>query len=325
MPRAKASLLVILTTVLAVAVLFLLPYTPAQAVHTAVAQRGNLVRTQLFSGTVSYAEQQPCISLMAGKIAEVHVSAGQEVRKGDLLLSIDTSAQEQALYALQKSAYEQAAWLGEKDGLAVLAAQQTLEWEKNRQELVQMIEMAQVRAEMDGIVEAVYAEPGAYVEAGGVLGGVRGSQRCVLAAIQPADLLGLEENAPALLEDREKTLGTALLEKRGLIQNNGVSAQQAAFLPLEQEALSACAIGDVITIRLLQETVEDQVLLPLSAVDGFGRAWYVDNGRARAETIDVSRRSEAFVAATPEWEGRHVILSPEGLYEGCRVKEAEID
>ena len=324
MPRAKASLLVILTTALAVAVLFLLPYTPAQVVHTEVAQRGNLVRTQLFRGTVGYACQQPCVSLLDGQIREVHVSAGQKVRKGDLILSMDTSVQEEALYALHKQAYEQASRLNENDALAVLAAQQTLEWEKARQELEKMIQMAQVRAGMDGIVEAVYAEPGAYVTAGSALGNVRSSERCVLAAIQPADSMSLEEDMLALLEFRGEILGSAFLEKRGLLRAEALAAQQAAFLPFDQEVLADCAIGDAVTVRVLQESAKDQVLIPLSAVDVFGKVWYVDNGRAKAEKIDVSKRSEDFAAASSEWEGRQVILSPEGLYENCRVKEADM-
>ena len=153
MPRAKASLLVMATTALAVAVLFLLPYTPAKMVHTAVAARGDLVRSLMLSGSVAYAHQQPCVSLMDGKVASVHVIAGQEIRKGDLLFSLDTSAQQAALAAVKQGAYQQQESLNEHEALTALAAQQTLEWEKAGQELVRIIEMAQIRSPVDGVVE----------------------------------------------------------------------------------------------------------------------------------------------------------------------------
>ena len=100
MPKTKASLLVIAATAVTVATLFLLPFTPKTAVRTAAVERGDLIRSTLMEGVVAYANEQPLIALQAGRVARVYVIQGQAVRAGDLLVSMDTSVQEQELAAV---------------------------------------------------------------------------------------------------------------------------------------------------------------------------------------------------------------------------------
>ena len=107
MPKTKASLLVIAATAVTVATLFLLPFTPKTAVRTAEVERGNLIRSTLMEGVVAYADEQPLVALTAGRVARVYVSQGQAVCAGDLLMSMDTSVQEQELTAVNRLLYEQ--------------------------------------------------------------------------------------------------------------------------------------------------------------------------------------------------------------------------
>ena len=73
------------------------------------------------------------------------------------------------------------------------------------------------------------------------------------------------------------------------------------------------------------ETIPDCVPIPLSAIDRQNRVWYVENGRACFEKLDASVHNRETAAAHLSWEGRRIILDPEGkqLTEGCTIREAE--
>ena len=107
MQKTRASLLVIAATALTVATLFLLPFTPKAAVRTAVVERGAFIRSTLLEGVIGYAQEQPLLALQPGRIARVHVQQGQRVSAGELLVSMDTEAQEQELAAVTRMLYEQ--------------------------------------------------------------------------------------------------------------------------------------------------------------------------------------------------------------------------
>ena len=101
MPRAKASLLALLTAALAAALLLLAPYTPAVPVQTMRVAPGQWVRSVEMGGAVRRGTE-PCISLQGGVIRRIHARCGEWVKKGQLLFSMDTSAQEKALEMLMR-------------------------------------------------------------------------------------------------------------------------------------------------------------------------------------------------------------------------------
>lgn len=323
MPRAKASLLVILTSALTVAVLFLLPYTPALRVQTAVAVRGDLLRSVLLSGTVGYLDQQPCVNAQAGRVARVYARPGQKVRSGELLFAMDTSAQEEALAALEQARYAQRAALeGQGGAVTALAVERELAWQEQETTLRQAIELSQVRAGMDGVVEAVYAREGEWLDAAGVLGAVRGESRCVTATARLAALPLVQPGAPAALGE----MGPAALSRMDApdVQSG---TQRLVFTPAGEEQLADCEIGETVTVEMLVETARDCVLVPLSAVASDGRVWYAEDGKARSAVPESVKIGGEMAAVGEEWEGRRVILLPESLRltEGCAVKEAKAE
>ena len=74
---------------------------------TAVVERGAFIRSTLLEGVIGYAQEQPLLALQPGRIARVHVQQGQRVSAGELLVSMDTEAQEQELAAVTRMLYEQ--------------------------------------------------------------------------------------------------------------------------------------------------------------------------------------------------------------------------
>lgn len=325
MPRAKASLLVILTSALTVAVLFLLPYTPAQRVRTAVVERGDLMRSVLLSGTVSYLNQQPCVNAQAGRVARVYARPGQTVRAGDLLFVMDTSAQEAALSTLEQARYAQRAALeGQSGAVTALAMERELAWQEQEAALRQSIEAAHVRAGIDGVVEVVYAREGDWLDAACVLGAVRDESKCVVATARLAALPLAQAGTPAALG--ENGLGPAVLSRLDAPDAQS-GTQRLVFTPAAQEQLAKCEIGETVTVEMLVETVRDCVLAPLSAVAADGRVWYVEDGRAHSAVPESMKRGGELAALGEEWEGRRVILLPDSarLTEGCAVKEARAE
>lgn len=323
MPRAKASLVIILTTALTVAVLFWLPYTPAHIVHTVTAEKGEWVKTALLSGVVGYEQQQHCVAAWSGKISKVYASPGQKVKKGDVLFLMDTSVQEQMLYAMQNTRYTQMSRLGAlEQETAILAAQQ-LQWNEKEMELKRSIELAQIRARMDGTVASVYVNEGSYVEEAGSLGSIHNDQLCVDASGRTEVVGKTAPGTSAVLEKEGKEMGIAQVLSLSAPEMTMEGMQRLKLLPLAQKQLAECEAGDRVTVELLIERIGDQVMIPLAAVDADSKVWYVENGAAYAQVVDTTRRNGNSVAVTPEWEGRKIILLPQGLYEGCPVKEAK--
>lgn len=332
MPKTKASLWVIAATLVTVVTLFLVPVSPRTAVRTALVERGELIRPALLEGVVSYLREQPLVSPQAGRIARVHVRQGQQVQAGELLISMDTSLQEQELAEISGLLYrqEQALTAMSEAGGAVLYGMQNGVEARKTQELLQAaIKAGQIRAAEDGVVGALYAAEGDYTEAAGLLGTVHGTEKCVVAAGRAAEFAGVLPGAAALVTASEgQPLGAAVLCGTGAPELDGTTLQamqSLSFLPADADALSQARIGDRVMVEVVCEVVREGALLPISAVDRQDRAWFVEDGKAVPVQVDISIRNDEFVAVPPEWAGRRVVLCPEEktLYAGCPVKEAK--
>ena len=331
MPKTKASLLVIAATAATVAILFLLPFTPKTAVRTVVVEQGELIRSALMEGVIAYAQEQPLVALQAGRVRQVHVRQGQTVRAGDLLISMDTSLQEQELSAVNQLLYEQetaAAAFGQAGETALSAAQTVVQARTRQAELRAAIAAAQIRAEADGTVGAIYVAEGAITGENGLLGTVHGTGLRVVAAGRAEELGNVAPGAAAMVTSTEgKALGAAVLEQAGapeLDAATGQAMQPLSFLSADGDAWAGAGAGDRVMVELVCEALKDQALVPVSAVDSRDRVWFVENGTATPVEIDLSLRNDQYVAVPREWAGKRVVVQAEsaGLYPGCAVREA---
>ena len=124
-----------------------------------------------------------------------------------------------------------------------------------------------------------------------------------------------------------KALGAAVLGQSGapeLDSSTGQAMQSLSFLPMDDGAWMGVGAGDRVVVELVQEALEDQALVPISAVDSRDRVWFVEDGIATPVEIDLTLRNDAYVAVPKEWAGKRVVLLPDtaSLYPGCAVKEA---
>lgn len=321
MPKAKASLLMLLTTALTVTVLFLMPFVPKIAVRSAVVQEGTVVRTTLLTGAVAYQQQQLCLSPASGVIRRVYVHAGETVQKGDLLFSLDTTAQENALAALYRQQHALSHVVSANGASAALAGNSALaqqEWQ-----LRAAIQAAQIRAGANGVVETLYAQEGMPVSIGALLGNIRGSEKCIVVADGGSEAAGLSNGAAAALTIRGADAGPVWLSSCTVPALDNSAERLLTFLPQSQEQLSGLRIGERVMVEAVLETIPGCVPIPAAAVDAQNQVWFIQDGRAEKEQLETSRRSAEAVAAPLEWAGRSVILLPDAakLTEGCAVKE----
>lgn len=315
MQRGKKALLLLACSLCTAALMALWPQQDVLEVETAVVGRGELVQSLLLSGTVQYANQQPCVSLKNGVVRQVYVAVGQQVKSGELLFSLDTSAEEQALAMLYEQRYaQQAALVGLEDAAVALAVQSQLELTTMEAQLLAAIEASQIRATADGIVQAVYVHQGESVMENTLLGAVRGTELEVVASAAAAQII-------------HQPPGTAAVGKSGKQMPVPLALKQSSAQTLSFQILNDTdwKAGDRVEVELVTNVLPECALVPLAAVSLDGTVWYIEDGRACGAALQMDQHSRRYGAATPEWAGRTVILYPDQheLAQGMAVKGAK--
>lgn len=321
MRKGKKSLLMLLCSVCTAVLMMLWPVKPVMKVQAAVVQRGELVQSVLLSGTVRYAQEQPCISLKNGVISDVHVSTGQTVRQGDLLFSLDTAAEEQALASLYEMKYAYLeALAGVDTPIAALTLQTELEWQQQEMQLMAGIEASQIRAVMDGVMDAVYVEEGDFVAETTLLGLTRGTGRQIAAVAYTGDIGGIYPGAAAMAKRGGKSFSVTLKRIEAAADASGF--QMLYFEPLDESALSECRAGEAVQVELATQVHPVSALIPLSAIDADGKVWLIEDGKAYAYEVSLDEYSRTYASADLDWAGCTMILYPEqyNLNDGIPVR-----
>ena len=206
MPKTKASLLVIAATAGNRGhAVFAAVHTQDSRAHRGGGAGGTDL-LHLLEGVVAYADEQPLIALQAGRVGKVYVCQGQTVRAGELLISMDTGVLEQELAAVNQMLYEQETALaafGQAGEAALSAAQTALQARTRQAELRASIASAQIRAEADGVVGALYVAEGAIAGEGGLLGSIHGTGLRVVAAGRAEELANVAPGAAAMVTSAE--------------------------------------------------------------------------------------------------------------------------
>lgn len=330
MQKTKASLWVIAATTVTVATLFLLPFTPKIAVRTTQVKLGALEKTVFLEGVVRYQDEQACLNTQAGQVYSVHVSQGQKVQAGDLLISMDTTIEEESLATLSQMLHEQERLIvdGQYAGVISTAVMQTT-WDARvtAQELRASIETKRIRAAKDGIMGGVYVQEGDYVAAFTALGYVRGEEKCI-AAVKMVDYSSdiSDGTIARVLTGTGEALGLATLCKTDAPVVNETTAQlaqQLTFYPETETNLADAEIGDQVTLEVLYGANADVALIPVSAIDHNDMLWVVENDKAMPIAVDTAKHNEQYVCVSDQLIGQRIILEPSlyDLYAGCGIKE----
>ncbi len=332
MKKTQASLWVIMATLLTVLTLFLLPYTPKIAVNTTTVERGTLYKTSLMEGVLQYDEQQAIISLSSGMVAEVCVNQGDFVPAGTLLVRLDSAVEEASLQTIIANQND-FSHLVETMAVANDATYddfllaQVLALEQNEQAVRLSIETKQIRASNDCIIGPIYVSPSDYVDANTLLGSTHAETKVVTVNQLMNDTATREIGSMAILsssDQKNSTIGTLIrISSPILDQESNQYWQTLTYEPLDELALSQFSIGSSITVETIDAYWDEEVLIPISAVDTQNRVWKVEQGVATSVQISVDKMNRQYVTGDETLVGASLVIDPESLslYQNCPVKE----
>lgn len=289
-----------------------------------------------FSGTVRARSDAPSAFRVGGKISERLVDVGDRVSAGQHIASLDEedlraglrareaeerAAQAQArrtaedrtrIAALQskghvsQSALDQAVAADDAASAALKAASEQRILAENQ------LAYATLRADRDGVVTAVTAEPGEVVAAGqGIVRIAGDSEREVEVAIPEAQVAGLEEaGASVTLWASPDRRYQARLRELSPVADAAARTFTARFAI--DDPTADARLGMTATVHLQQAAPEGEVAVPLTAVWYSGEAanvWRAEPGAEQVTAVPVTvRRIEAERAVvTGLSAGEHVV------------------
>jgi len=331
MPKTKASFCVIAATLCTVIVLFVLPITPKVPVSTAVIERGSLVRTQSMEGLICYANEQPCLSPLAGLVAQVYVEQGQAVKKGEALLRLDSTMEEQVLREFKQALYQQEETVHSlsvySEAAQAVWLQNQLGLEQKMREAALSIDAKTIRAVSDGIVGQVYTGENDYVAALTPLMSLHADAVELRAQRRYQDSANLRVGMRVMIlaGGQQQATGTLKGFDAPGVDSAGMLSQTLRFSVDEGEIWLAERMGDTISMEVLWDVEPGVALVPIAAVSQSGHIWIVKDGKATAMAIDPRKRDADYVCVPEELVGEAVILLPDNspLYQHCLVKEAK--
>lgn len=325
MSRAKASFCVIAATIVTVMALFFSPEPTPLLLRTAAVVRAPLQQTCMLQGTVSNADTRYLISPCAGLVKEVYVQAGEEIKQQELLLRLDTTAEEEALSELQKQRHMTDGYIRPLgSGLMATIADKMLDWETSNAQLLSLIEAKQIRADENGVVGNLYVQPGQYVNQGTLLGETCSTDLCITAL-----WTGDRSDSPKpgmeawWCSDKGTALGKLLLDSVAVISESPQLALQLCFSFVNDDALPD--VGSKMPVRLLLDTLSDTAQIPLEAVADDGSLWLVRGDRLCREEVVYGKSNHESIQVPDRLTGLRVLLEPGSVAyaEGSRVKHGE--
>ncbi|MEA5014646.1 MAG: biotin/lipoyl-binding protein [Candidatus Limiplasma sp.] len=332
MPKTKASFGMIAVTLCTVVVMFVLPVTPKIPVSTAVVERGNLVIAQSLEGRVGYGDEQVCVAPLAGQVAQVNVRQGQAVRKGDVLLRLDTAWEEQALSGLEQAVYgqNQALESVQLAGEAMKAVwlQNQLSLQAQMREITLAIEAKTLRASADGVVGQVYVGAGDYAPALSPMLSVRGSQLELSARQRAQESMALQVGMRAVVYaqgEQRAVVTLSSFDAPALDTATGLYMQTLRFWVDEGREWLKERVGSTVALELLSQVQPDVALAPIAAVSASNFLWVIRDGRVTPVKVDPKQRDADFVQVPQELLGERVVLLPDeaDLRAGSQVKESK--
>lgn len=321
MRKGGKALLMLGCSLLTAILMITWPVREPLAVKTEIIQHGELIQTVLMNGIVCHRDQQPCISFRSGRIKRVLVEQGQEISKGELLFQLDTAAEEQALSALYQQRFAQRAALNQLDSAAsALLLQSELEWQNLESRLLAGIEAAQIRAPVDGVMEAVYVQENEYVSEAALLGTVHGTGLQIAASFSTAEGNAIPFGATGMATTGRMHVPVYLTEKTSADESG---MQTLLFEIVGETKPDEWQVGDMVRLEVTKNRNVSGSLIPLSAVSMDGTVWTIQNGQAKAHSFFLGECSRTHAVADAAWEFETVILDPDAyvLTDGMAVQE----
>ncbi len=342
MPRKSVLIILTILAVLAIAVSLSLR---AISVQTATAEYGSSALFVYASGQVVPEEKINLRSKVVARIARFHVEEGQQVKRGDLLVSLES---DEAMAQLRAASAELAQLTSETDykrreymRIQKLYSQQAISLREHDNALTQLhsaensLNRAQANVEafqsrttdysllspFDGLVLEKLIDKGSMVtNTDGIL------------AMASSEAMSIEGKVDELDADRVRIGQKVLLSLdslpgkiyEGTIRSLAPRidyATKSFKIKVDIPANMPVRSGMSAELNILVQEKTQALLIPTNAVVDGSTVWTVNNNLAYKKSVKTglrdSRRVEIFSGLNP---GDIVVISPQGLQEGSRVK-----
>ena len=320
MRKGKKGLLMLTGSFLTALLMIAFPNREMVEVEAAVIDQGPFVQTVLLSGVVSHRSQQPFITAVSGRVAQVFAEQGQEIRTGDLLFKLDTSAEEQALSDLYLARFAQKnALANQSEIVSAIALQNELEWRSLENQLLMKIASSQIRAASDGVMKDVYVQEGEWVQECSLLGEAHGTGIEFVASAYMVDTADIQVGATGVASCGDYNIPVRL-SKKNIEDEKGI--QLLYFEAVNEEEWSSFPEGKKVSIEAMAGIGPSCALIPLAAIDSEDRIWTIKNGKAYAWHLTPDEYGRTHASADPAWADKVVILYPDAynLRDGASVR-----
>jgi RND family efflux transporter MFP subunit len=308
-----------------------------------------------FTGTVAARVQSDLGFRVSGKVMERMVDAGQTVKRGQVLMRLDSSdlklaqqAQQEAVAAakaraqqasddearyrdlrgtgaISASAYDQAKALADAANAQLRAANAQADVARNASQY------AELRADGDGVILETIAEPGQVVNAGqAVIRLAHAGRREAIIQLPETLRPPVGSTAQASLFGREGAAVTAKLRQLSSTADRVSRTFEARYV-LDGE-LADAPLGATVTLQLLEgaESAKDHVSVPVGALFDSGQGpgvWIIqgDTQSVHWTPVIVGRMTDEHVSVKGALKqgDRVVALGAHLLREGNNVRLAQ--
>lgn len=325
MSRTKASFCVITATIITVMALFFSPNPAPPTLRTAAIRRASLQQTCMLQASVINADTQYLAAPFSGFVEHVYVEVGDNITQDELLIQLDTAAEQQALARLQNQRYQVDSYM-EAFASALLPAvtEQLLNWGSTGEQLLAVMKAKQIRASASGFVSNLFVQPGQYVTQGMLLGETCGRDRCV-TALWTGDPYQMPRPGMEAwwCRDDGTRVGRLQLESVNVVSETPQLSLQLVFGLADREQLPDT--GSKVPVQLVLDTQPDAALVPLEAVADDGSIYLIRDGRVYRERIAYGKSNNEFIQVPETLIGLRVLLEPgrASSIEGGSVKGTE--
>lgn len=321
MSKAKASICVMIATTVTVMALFFWPKPAQRTLQAAVVTVGELTVSCMLEGHTVYGGRQVLLSPVNGRVAQCYAFSGERVAAGDLILRMDSQADEAALAALESQFYQLQQTAKAAAGI-LPAADLLLAQQQQRLSIRAAIESKQIRTDADGIVENLYVQAGEYVAEGTPLGQIRGEEIRVTATWSGDSSLTPAAGMRAYWCAPDGTPQSPLLLES--VSISGSDGYLLTFSPL-CNAAELPGEGEAAPVQLVMKELPAMPLIPTEALDEHGCVWIIENGRMISIYAETGTAEQGYIQAVNLTPGTKVILHPDRalLAEGEPVRSGE--
>lgn len=293
---------------------------------------GDFINSITFNGHIESNTMVTVLPLVSGILKEVYVAPGQQVKKNEVIAKIDAERfelqvqQAKAAWLNAKSTYERVAQLF----AAQATSQQNYEQAKaqydaysSQYDLARLqLEYTAVKSPMDGVVLAKHLTEGSLAAPERPLVTIGDITDLIVKIKIPEkyyELFSTESKIPKIFITRNDSehYACSIQSVSPYISAETKNFEVTVNVDDKQKILRP---GMFVKIIIELRRIPNSFMLPVSALAGNNRVWFIKDGKAYSEAFEIKFYSDEYFVIPPEWSERDCVVEGTAfLREGSPV------